>query len=30
MTWRKRWEKTWNAVKYCSAACRAGAGVQDG
>jgi hypothetical protein len=30
MTWRKRWEKTWNEVKFCSAACRAGAGMQGG
>ena len=22
MTWRKRWEKNWDAVKYCSDACR--------
>lgn len=22
MTWRKRWEKTWADVKYCSDACR--------
>jgi len=20
--WRKRWEKNWDAVKYCSDACR--------
>lgn len=22
MTWRKRWEKNWTEVKYCSDACR--------
>lgn len=22
MTWRKRWEKNWDEVKYCSDACR--------
>ncbi|MGA0107719.1 MAG: DUF2256 domain-containing protein [Candidatus Nanopelagicales bacterium] len=22
MTWRKKWEKTWDQVKYCSDACR--------
>ena len=22
MTWRKRWEKNWEEVKYCSDACR--------
>ena len=22
MTWRKRWERNWNEVKYCSDACR--------
>jgi hypothetical protein len=22
MSWRKRWEKTWAEVKYCSDACR--------
>ncbi|MCB1599767.1 MAG: DUF2256 domain-containing protein [Lysobacterales bacterium] len=22
MTWRKRWEKVWEQVKYCSDACR--------
>ncbi|MEC5217847.1 hypothetical protein RCH09_002810 [Actimicrobium sp. GrIS 1.19] len=21
-TWRKKWEKTWNDVKYCSERCR--------
>jgi hypothetical protein len=24
MTWRKRWARTWESVKFCSAACRAG------
>ena len=23
MTWRKRWARTWDTVKYCSDACRA-------
>jgi len=22
MSWRKKWEKTWEQVKYCSQACR--------
>jgi hypothetical protein len=22
MSWRKRWDKTWAEVKYCSEACR--------
>lgn len=22
MTWRKRWRRTWDQVRYCSAACR--------
>lgn len=22
ITWRKRWERTWHEVKYCSDACR--------
>lgn len=22
MTWRKKWEKNWGQVKYCSDACR--------
>lgn len=22
ITWRKKWEKTWEQVKYCSAGCR--------
>jgi hypothetical protein len=25
--WRRKWAKTWAEVKYCSAACRSGAGV---
>lgn len=24
MTWRRRWARTWNEVKYCSDACRKG------
>ncbi len=24
MSWRKSWAKNWDAVKYCSQACRAG------
>jgi hypothetical protein len=23
-TWRKKWEKVWNEVKYCSDKCRNG------
>ncbi|QJE73606.1 DUF2256 domain-containing protein [Aerophototrophica crusticola] len=23
-TWRKKWEKVWDAVQYCSDACRRG------
>jgi hypothetical protein len=23
-TWRRRWARDWEAVKYCSAACRTG------
>lgn len=23
MQWRKRWERTWDALRYCSSACRA-------
>jgi hypothetical protein len=26
MSWRKKWEKNWDEVKYCSARCRTGAG----
>lgn len=25
MTWRKRWARNWDEVKYCSDACRRGA-----
>ena len=25
MTWRKKWERTWEQVKYCSDRCRADA-----
>jgi len=25
MEWRKRWEKNWDQVKYCSDACRSNA-----
>jgi len=24
MTWRKRWARSWDDVKFCSDACRAG------
>ena len=24
MTWRKAWERNWEAVRYCSDACRTG------
>ncbi len=24
MSWRKRWAKNWDGVKFCSDACRAG------
>ncbi|MEP7328814.1 MAG: DUF2256 domain-containing protein [Betaproteobacteria bacterium] len=27
MTWRKRWARTWEQVKYCSDACRKAANV---
>lgn len=26
-TWRKKWEKVWDEVKYCSARCRRGKGM---
>ncbi len=26
ITWRKKWERSWNEVKYCSAGCRRRAG----
>ena len=30
ITWRKKWERDWDAVRYCSRACRkAGAGPAD-
>ena len=30
ITWRRRWERDWEAVRYCSAACRrAGLGGRD-
>ena len=25
-TWRKKWEKVWDEVRYCSDRCRAGRG----
>lgn len=28
MTWRKRWARTWDEVKYCSDACRRQGGAQ--
>ena len=27
--WRKKWERDWDGVKYCSAACRRGVGETD-
>ncbi|MDD0837221.1 DUF2256 domain-containing protein [Curvibacter sp. HBC61] len=27
MTWRRRWAKTWEDVKYCSDACRRAKGA---
>lgn len=27
-TWRKKWERDWESVKYCSDRCRSGKGVQ--
>jgi hypothetical protein len=31
MTWRKRWARTWDTVKFCSEACRRrGAGTPHG
>ena len=27
ITWRKKWVKTWESVKYCSAACRRSPGT---
>jgi hypothetical protein len=29
MTWRRRWARTWNEVKYCSDACRRGKSARD-
>ncbi len=29
MTWRKSWAKNWEAVKYCSDACRKHKSTQD-
>jgi hypothetical protein len=29
MTWRKKWEKNWDEVKYCSDRCRANAKQQN-
>lgn len=26
-TWRKKWEKVWDEVRYCSDRCRAGRGM---
>lgn len=26
-TWRKKWEKVWDEVKYCSEACRKKRGI---
>ncbi|WP_344735009.1 DUF2256 domain-containing protein [Nocardioides fonticola] len=28
-SWRKKWERDWDSVKYCSQACRAGRGNPD-
>jgi hypothetical protein len=28
MTWRKRWARNWEEVKYCSDACRRQGGAQ--
>ncbi len=30
MTWRKRWARDWNELKFCSAACRSGQRVHGG
>lgn len=27
-TWRKKWEKNWDEVKYCSDRCRANKGAK--
>ena len=29
ITWRKKWERDWDAVRYCSAACRRGLSADD-
>ena len=29
-TWRKKWEKVWDDVKYCSDRCRGGKGGKSG
>jgi len=28
MTWRRRWARTWDEVKFCSAACRRAKGAR--
>jgi hypothetical protein len=28
MTWRRRWARTWDEVKYCSDACRRAKGAR--
>ncbi|WP_316763638.1 DUF2256 domain-containing protein [Pedobacter aquatilis] len=28
-TWRKKWEKVWLEVKYCSAKCRSNKGLSN-
>ncbi len=27
-TWRKKWERDWENVRYCSDRCRSGKGIQ--
>lgn len=29
ITWRKKWERDWDQVRYCSAACRRGLSATD-
>jgi hypothetical protein len=29
MTWRRRWARQWDQVRYCSDACRGGPGTKD-
>ena len=29
-TWRKKWERDWHNVRYCSDRCRKGKGKADG